>query len=48
MSKRTTIVLSDETTKKIKKIQSELILTVDYSVSFSSVVEQLLKEALNK
>lgn len=48
MSKRITIVLSDETAKKVRKVQAELIPTVDYSVSFSSVVEQLLKEALKK
>lgn len=48
MSKRITVVLSDEIVKKVRKVQAELIPTVDHSVSFSSVVEQLLKEALSK
>ena len=48
MTKRITIVLSDETNKKIRKVQADLIPTVDYNVSFSSVVEMLLKEALKK
>ncbi len=48
MSKRITVILSDEIVKKVRKVQAELIPTVDYSVSFSSVVEQLLKEALSK
>jgi len=48
MIKRVTLVLSDDMVKKVRKIQSELIPTVDYSVSFSSVVEQLLKEAIAK
>ena len=48
MSKRMTIVLSDETTKKVRKVQADLIPTVDYSVSFSRVVEMLLKKGLKK
>ncbi len=48
MVKRITVVLSDSTVKKVREIQAKLIPTVDYSVSFSSVVEQLLVEALKK
>ena len=48
MTKRITIVLSDEINKKVRVQQARLIQTVAYSVSFSSVVEILLKEALNK
>lgn len=48
MVKRITIVLSDETVKKIRKTQSELIVSVDYTVSFSSVVELLLTKGLKK
>jgi len=48
MSKRITIVLSDATHKKVRLAQAKLIPTVDYSVSFSSVIELLLIEALKK
>lgn len=48
MSKRITISISDETVKKVRIVQAELIRTVDYSVSFSSVVEMLLKKGLKK
>ena len=48
MSKRITIILSDEITKKVRKVQADLIPTVDYNVSFSGVIEMLLKEALEK
>lgn len=48
MVKRVTIMLSDEMVKRVRAVQAKLIPTVEYSVSFSSVVEQLLKEALAK
>lgn len=48
MTKRITIILSDSMVKKIKKIQADLIPTVEYNVSFTSVIEQLLEEALKK
>jgi len=48
MTKRITIVLSDSTNKKIRMLQAKMITEADYSVSFSSVIEILLKEALAK
>ena len=48
MTKRITIILSDEITKKVKKVQADMIPKVDFNVSFSRVVEMLLKEALKK
>lgn len=48
MTQRITIMLSDETVKKVRKIQAKLIVESIDSVSFSRVVEMLLKEALAK
>lgn len=48
MTKRITVVFEDTIVKKVRKIQGDLIPTVDYNVSFSSVVMMLLKEALDK
>jgi len=48
MTKRITVVFDDTIVKKLRKIQGELIPTVDYNVSFSSVVMMLLKESLEK
>lgn len=48
MSQRITIILSDETVKKVRKEQAKLIVESEGTVFFSSVVEMLLKEALAK
>lgn len=48
MVKRITIVLADKTVKDVKKIQAKLLLEAEGSVSFSSVIDMLLKEVLAK
>jgi len=48
MVKRVTITMPDSLHKQVRKVQTDLIPTVDYSVSFSGTVTQLLKEALKK
>ena len=46
MSKRVTIVLEDSVHKKLRAEQSRLIKDSDYSVSFSSVINNVCKDAL--
>lgn len=46
MSKRITVVLSDDIVKKARMLQSKLITQSNSSVSFSSVTNMLLKEGL--
>jgi hypothetical protein len=46
MSKRITIVLQDDLIKKLRMKQSKMIQNSSGSVSFSSVVNDLLKNCL--
>ena len=46
MSKRITIVLQDDLIKKLRSRQSKLIQNSSASVSFSGVVNDLLKECM--
>ena len=48
MTMRITIVMSEGINRKVRLVQSKLIAETNRSVSFSSVVEMLLKEALAK
>jgi hypothetical protein len=46
MKQRVTILLDGDVIKKIRKLQSKLILEKNSSVSLSSVVNKVLKENL--
>ena len=46
MSKRVTIVLSDELIEKLRKIQAKNIVKSKESVSFSSVINDELRKIL--
>jgi metal-responsive CopG/Arc/MetJ family transcriptional regulator len=46
--KRITISIDDELLKRIKVVQAQLITTTEKSISFSSVVTQLIKESLEE
>ena len=47
MSKRITVVFNDDIVKKARMIQSKLITQSDFSISFSFVINMLLKEGLS-
>ena len=47
MSKRITIVLSDTTNKKTRRIQSKFISESPISISFSKIIEILILEGLD-
>ncbi|MCV0409932.1 hypothetical protein [Nitrosopumilus sp.] len=44
MSKRVTIVLQDDVVKKLRDIQAKMIKTESGSVSFSRVINDILKK----
>ncbi len=46
--KRITVTLSDETHKKVRTIQSKLIADATTSVSFSRVLEALVKSGIKR
>jgi len=46
MSKRVTIVLDDELVKKMRNIQSKKIVKSKKSVSFSYVINEVLRKVL--
>ena len=46
MAKRVTVVIDDDIDKKLRIIQSKLISKSNASVSFSSVVNDMLKKGL--
>lgn len=48
MAERITIMLDDELVKKIRAKQAKLIKDSTKSVSFSAVLNQVLKEALKR
>ncbi len=47
-SKKVTVVLSDDIIKKLRKKQAELIKKSQNSVSFSMVVNKILRENINE
>lgn len=47
MKKRHTIVMDEEIEVKLRKLQAELIAKTGRSVSFSAVINQMLKKALH-
>ncbi|MDH3277901.1 MAG: hypothetical protein OEL77_06000 [Nitrosopumilus sp.] len=48
MSKRVTIMLDDDIDKKMRLLQAKMIQTTTSSVSFSNVLNQVLRENLKK
>ncbi|HUU48171.1 MAG TPA: hypothetical protein VMW55_05245 [Nitrosopumilaceae archaeon] len=48
MSKRVTIMLDDDLDKKMRLLQAKMIQTTTSSVSFSNVLNQVLRENLKK
>jgi predicted transcriptional regulator len=48
MSKRITIMLDDDLAKKVHDIQAKLIRESSQSVSFSSVMNKMIRENLKK
>ena len=46
MAKRVTIMIDEEVDKKIRKLQAKLIANSSTSVSFSKVIDDLLKKQL--
>jgi len=46
MSKRITVVLDDAVVKKLRIVQSKKIAKSERSVSFSSVVNEILRKVL--
>lgn len=47
-SKRITIMLDDDLVAKLRKLQSEMIKNSENSVSFSRVLNQVVREAMKK
>lgn len=48
MAIRKTIMLDDDLVKKIRAIQSKQLREQNQSISFSNVINQVLKEGLKK
>jgi hypothetical protein len=48
MGKRVTVMIEDTLDKKIRLIQSKLIVNISNSVSYSSVINQLLRKELKQ
>ena len=48
MSKRVTIMLDDDLAKKVHEIQAKLIRESSQSVSFSSVMNKMIRENFKK
>lgn len=48
MATRKTIMLDDDLVKKIRLIQSKQLRELNQSISFSKVINQILKEGLKK
>jgi len=46
MSKRITVVLDDELVKKLRNLQAKMINKSSKSVSFSRVINEVLRKAL--
>jgi hypothetical protein len=48
MSKRVTIMLDNDLDKKMRMLQAKMIQSTISSVSFSNVLNQVLRESLKK
>jgi len=48
MSKRVTIMIDDDLDKKMRMLQAKMIQTTSSSVSFSNVLNTVLRENLKK
>ena len=48
MSKRVTIMLDNDLDKKMRMLQAKMIQSTTSSVSFSNVLNQILRESLKK
>ncbi len=48
MSKRVTIMIDDDLDKKMRMLQARMIQSTTSSVSFSNVLNQVLRESLKK
>ena len=48
MSKRVTIMIDDDLDKKMRMLQAKKIQSTTSSVSFSNVLNQVLRESLRK
>ena len=46
MSKRITIMIDDDIDKKLRQLQSKLIVKTNESVSYSKVINQELRKSL--
>ena len=46
MAKRVTIIIDDDVHKRLRNLQSKMIRESDGSVSFSRVINELVKKAL--
>ncbi|MBI5378400.1 MAG: hypothetical protein HZA82_07245 [Thaumarchaeota archaeon] len=47
MKKRHTILLDEDLEKRLRKLQADLIVKENHSVSLSSIISQLLEKSLN-
>jgi predicted transcriptional regulator len=48
MSKRVTIMIEDELDKKLRSIQAKTIQSTSSSVSYSSIINKILKNNIKK
>ncbi len=48
MSKRVTVIISDDLDKKIRNLQAKMIQSSTNNVSYSGVINHLLKKELKK
>ena len=48
MPKRVTVVISDELDKKIRNLQAKMIQSSTSNVSYSGVINEILKKELKK
>ena len=48
MAKRVTVMIDDDLVAKLRKIQADKIKNSDKAISFSSVINELLYEAMKK
>ena len=46
MTKRVTVMIEDDVAKKLRELQSKKLRTSNKSVSFSSVINEVLKKEL--
>jgi predicted transcriptional regulator len=48
MAKRITIMIDDDLDKKLRMIQAKMIQTTSESVSYSKVINEMLKKGIKK